>query len=68
MQPPAVHVFAVGDVGAHRPDRGAEAHAAADAEHRVVVAGVPGVAAVDERGGPQMGENQCVYSTLPMAR
>src|SRR5688572_8016615 len=55
VQPPALLLLAVGEVDADRADRGAEACAGADAEHRVVVAGVPGVAAVDEGGDPPGG-------------
>src|SRR5688572_8143530 len=49
VEPPALFFLAVGEVDADRADRRAEARAAADAEHRLVVARVPGVAAVDKR-------------------
>src|SRR6185503_15571744 len=55
VQAPAFFGFAVRDVDADRADRGAEARAAADAEHRRIAAAVPGIAGVGEGGEPPGG-------------
>jgi hypothetical protein len=53
VQPQLSGLLAVGEIGADRSDRSAEAPAEAVAERRIEAhAAVPGVAGVDERGDP----------------